>query len=405
MVGKKVFSQAGEYLAEFLTQRAEEDSQSQKVDIINIKLDEILNESSVNSSDEDKYLNIFQMSKEETMTYIKESLTEQLSLSTITNGIRDIPVDEMVQTIYNKLQYTDAKTSAQFKSIIGFLSVKFADIIKTVGSNYRQTNYNITQLNNKVSEQVYKALDYYIGGPEDKKRVYYKFVGNRLMVADGLDAAQQFIEVLRTNTVAQGGQAVASDSIMIGGATEDKIKKIFLNKETTINGNLNMTNGEINGVVVAARYNDLAELYTAPNIKDISAGLLMMINPDDSDDACQLIPHDGTNSIIGIISSTPGFILNTQLTENSVNDPNKLIKQIVPIALTGQVPIQMSCKTKKGDYIYQDNLNIGKCIAISFDNREVFELASGLKPIAIALETNSIDYDFVLNNKVLCKLI
>lgn len=401
MVGKKVFTQAGEYLAEFLSQKVHSDNVNLKVTSIETKLDEIL-KTTTSLSDEDKYLNIFQMSKEETMTYIKESLTEQLSLSTITNGIRDIPVDEMVQTIYNKLQYTDAKTSAQFKSIIGFLSVKFADIIKTVGSNYRQTNYNITQLNEKVSEQVYKALDYYIGGPEDKKRVYYKFVGNRLMVADGLGAAQQFIEVLRTNTVAQGGQAVVSDSIMIGGATEDKIKKIFLNKETTINGNLNMTNGEINGVVVAARYNDLAELYTAPNIKDISAGLLMMINPDDSDDACQLIPHDGTNAIIGVISSTPGFILNTQLTENSVKDPNKLI---IPIALTGQVPIQMSCKTKKGDYIYQDNLNIGKCIAISFDNREVFELASGLKPIAIALETNSIDYDFVLNNKVLCKLI
>lgn len=401
MVGKKVFTQAGEYLAEFLSQKVHSDNNNLKVTSIETKLDEIL-KTTTSLSDEDKYLNIFQMSKEETMTYIKESLTEQLSLSTITNGIRDIPVDEMVQTIYNKLQYTDAKTSAQFKSIIGFLSVKFADIIKTVGSNYRQTNYNITQLNNKVSEQVYKALDYYIGGPEDKKRVYYKFVGNRLMVADGLGAAQQFIEVLRTNTVAQGGQAVASDSIMIGGATEDKIKKIFLNKETTINGNLNMTNGEINGVVVAARYNDLAELYTAPNTKDISVGLLMMINPDDSDDACQLIPHDGTNAIIGVISSTPGFILNTQLTENSVNDPNKLI---IPIALTGQVPIQMSCKTKKGDYIYQDNLNVGKCIAISFDNREVFELASGLKPIAIALETNSIDYDFVLNNKVLCKLI
>lgn len=401
MVGKKVFTQAGEYLAEFLSQKTQSDNNNLKVTSIETKLDEIL-KTTTSLSDEDKYLNIFQMSKEETMTYIKESLTEQLSLSTITNGIRDIPVDEMVQTIYNKLQYTDAKTSAQFKSIIGFLSVKFADIIKTVGSNYRQTNYNITQLNEKVSEQVYKALDYYIGGPEDKKRVYYKFVGNRLMVADGLGAAQQFIEVLRTNTVAQGGQAVASDSIMIGGATEDKIKKIFLNKETTINGNLNMTNGEINGVVVAARYNDLAELYTTPNTKDISAGLLMMINPDDSDDACQLIPHDGTNAIIGVISSTPGFILNTQLTENSVKDPNKLI---IPIALTGQVPIQMSCKTKKGDYIYQDNLNIGKCIAISFDNREVFELASGLKPIAIALETNSIDYDFVLNNKVLCKLI
>lgn len=401
MVGKKVFTQAGEYLAEFLSQKVHSDNNNLKVTSIETKLDEIL-KTTTSLSDEDKYLNIFQMSKEETMTYIKESLTEQLSLSTITNGIRDIPVDEMVQTIYNKLQYTDAKTSAQFKSIIGFLSVKFADIIKTVGSNYRQTNYNITQLNNKVSEQVYKALDYYIGGPEDKKRVYYKFVGNRLMVADGLGAAQQFIEVLRTNTVSQGGQAVASDSIMIGGATEDKIKKIFLNKETTINGNLNMTNGEINGVVVAARYNDLAELYTAPNTKDISVGLLMMINPDDSDDACQLIPHDGTNAIIGVISSTPGFILNTQLTENSVNDPNKLI---IPIALTGQVPIQMSCKTKKGDYIYQDNLNVGKCIAISFDNREVFELASGLKPIAIALETNSIDYDFVLNNKVLCKLI
>ena len=366
MSGKKVFTHAGELLANFF-------STKRKIDIKANKQEEILNYIGKTENltgvevDIKEFEKQYELTKTQALTEIDNSIHKRFSNYKITDGVKEIPVNEMVQRLYHELKNLDATTQAQFQAVTGFMSIKMAEQIKNAQEQYRQFSYNISKGNDSIANLTKKSLDYFAGGEADLNRVYYRFFGNRLSVANGIKNNQQWIEVFRINTATVDGQAQAGTEFRIGGASGEHIQTISLNKPTNVNGDLKVSNGEIHGIVTTARFADLAEYYTCN--QKLPAGTLVGMNTEESkydsstyneldpDQVSEIKKYNKWTEFIGVVSDKPGFVLNQTSKEEGYQSKEGLYN--LPIVLTGRSPIKLVNKGRRGDAIFVPIKSVG----------------------------------------------
>jgi hypothetical protein len=89
------------------------------------------------------------------------------------------------------------------------------------------------------------------------------------------------------------------------------------------------------GTATAALWGDLAERYSCPVTEP---GTVVEVSRDENWDV-EPITEDGTDRVYGVISTTPGYILNCQLEDG------------VDIALVGRVPVKVKGVVNKGDFL------------------------------------------------------
>lgn len=370
MSGKKVFTHAGELLANFF-------STKRKIDTKANKQEEILNyigkTENLTGTEVDirEFQKQYELAKTQALTEIDNAIHKRFSNYKITDGVKEIPVNEMVQRLYHELKNLDATTQAQFNAISSFMSIKMAEQIKRTQEHYRTFSYSISKANDNIANLTKRSLDYFRGGENDLGRIYHRFEGNRLLVANGNKTNQQWIELFRINSASVGGQAQAGTDFRIGGASGEHIQTISLNKPTNVNGNLKVTNGEIHGIVTTARFADVAEFYSCN--RQLPAGTLVGINnvePDcDSGSYDEDVPdkvgeiklYNTHTEYLGVVSSKPGFILNKPFNLDASCKIGDGLWSI-PIVLTGRSPVKLINKGKRGDSIFVPNKIIGKNI-------------------------------------------
>src|SRR5574344_63250 len=99
--GKKVFTKAGEYLAEFLLTNENKKEDSSLIETLN----------KINSTDysgpSKDYLDSFSINKEQLIEYFKAQLFKELNFYNITDGTKEILVQEATQKLFNELKYLE----------------------------------------------------------------------------------------------------------------------------------------------------------------------------------------------------------------------------------------------------------------------------------------------------------
>jgi hypothetical protein len=106
--------------------------------------------------------------------------------------------------------------------------------------------------------------------------------------------------------------------------------------------------GELNATANRAKYADVAEMYLTDKYYD--KGTVLSHCSDDY----ECILFNELNPIMGVVSSAPGYLLNSEAGYNSIH-------KYVPIALTGRVPVKTKCTIRKGQHIIGDINNPGFC--------------------------------------------
>jgi Xaa-Pro aminopeptidase len=107
MSGKKVFTHAGELLANFF-------STKRKIDIKANKQEEILNYIGKTENltgievDIREFKKQYELTKTQALTEIDNSIHKKFFNYKITDGVKEIPVNEMVQRLYHELKNLDA---------------------------------------------------------------------------------------------------------------------------------------------------------------------------------------------------------------------------------------------------------------------------------------------------------
>lgn len=158
MSGKKVFTHAGELLANFF-------STKRKIDIKANKQEEILNyigktENLTNIEvDIKEFEKQYELTKTQALTEIDNSIHKKFFNYKITDGVKEIPVNEMVQRMYHELKNLDATAQAQFRAVTGFMSIKMADQIKNTQEYYRQLSYDIRKGDESTRQYVDDRID------------------------------------------------------------------------------------------------------------------------------------------------------------------------------------------------------------------------------------------------------
>lgn len=395
MSGKKVFTAAGEKLAEFLVLNQETEAEVQALNnvlaTINSKEDSVT----------EQFININNMTKKEIFNFFTEQVKLFLDNLNITNGEKEVHLLDITQEMYNTFKYQKITSEAQFNALNKFLGTKLADIIKTIGALNRSYQVADTNLNKSIANLVYKPLDYFVGGENDRARIYYKFNGAKLLVSNGIVDNQRFFEVFRVESVANAEQTatVLGDTISIG--IDDQFTDVVIAKPTKVIGDVTLEDGELIGTAIVSRYGDVAEYYTTD--KEHSAGTLMMI---DVQGDLEVRINDNTAAFIGVVSDKPGFILNEEL-KKDVTDTNLCIpeyhndnlpmneaKYVAPIVLTGKTPVKVhttpSAKgvVSKGDVLFPSPLINGVAIAIPFKDSYQFEIDNKTKSFGIALTSS-----------------
>lgn len=382
--GKKVFTKAGEYLAEFLLT-----NEKRKEDVNLLETIDKLNSTSY-SGPTQAYMESFDISKEQLIEFFKSELNKELNFLRITDGTKEIILQEAVQKTFNEVKYLDTLTQAQFEALSEMFCERLAKIFETLGLHNRKFTRFFQQLATDLANLMYKPMDYFIGGENDKTRLYYRFDSAQLLISNGSgNSAGNFKEIFKVTSKVVGTKEELGDTIIIGGTEVDSpFKKIQFMKEIISGENITLTgDAELIGTALRARYADLAELYTSNN--PYEPGTLVQISIDNYKDldGYQLTIYDPSTSVgcFGIVSHKPGFILNHTLESNW---------SVIPIVLTGQSPVNISNQCIKGDYIYPSPFFVdsGCAIAIAPDKRLEFERNYPLlKCLGQALDSDSTD--------------
>lgn len=97
----------------------------------------------------------------------------------------------------------------------------------------------------------------------------------------------------------------------------------------------NITANVFNGISTKARYADLAEKYTTGDT-DLPAGTAVAVGLDD---CCEVEPAKASNLCIGVVSTDPAFMMNSEIEGQY-------------IALKGRVPVRVKGAVKKGEAVY-----------------------------------------------------
>lgn len=388
--GKKVFTKAGEYLAEFLLTQ-----ENKKEDKSLIETLDKINSTSYSGPTKD-YMDSFSINKEQLIEYFKAQLLKELNFYNITDGTKEILIQEATQKLFNDVKYLDVLTQAQFEALSEMTTERLAHIFQELGLQRRKFTRFFQQLAQEIANLMYKPLDYFIGGENDKTRIYYRFDAGQLLVSNGQgNAAGNFREIFKVNSIVNGTSYSLGDTIVIGGTEANSpFTKLRFTKEIHADKNIVMGNGaELIGTALKARYADLAEFYTA-NVQ-YPAGTLLQMEIDNKKEY-QLTIYDPSTSVgcFGVVSYKPGFILNHALESEF---------PIVPIVMTGQTPVDIVGRCRKGDYIYPSPtfVDIGKAVAVKPEDRYQFESKwPMLKCIGQALETDNYDE----SKKVNCRI-
>ena len=396
MSGKKVFTNAGEKLAEFLINKKQSDIESANFTSIL----ETINSST--PTVEQQFLRISTMSKEEVISYFTEQVRLFLNNLNITNGEKDVHLLEITQELFNNVKYQEITSLAQFEAINSFLGTKLADIVKSIGSLNRLYRIGDTRLNGLIADLLNKPLEYFRGSStDDLSKIYYRFDRNALNVANGKSSGQLFHEVMRVSSVSDAtnpGSFVIGDVIHLGLDTQ--FTKIYLEKPTTVKGNLTLDGGELIGTAIKSRYGDIAEYYSAD--KEYTAGTLLMVDTESNREATI---NNNLAPLIGVVSHKPGFILNEELKDDVLIDDNNvpiynenldlnISKYILPMVLTGKTPVKVHSlpiaqgRINKGDILFPSMEIPGVAVAVPFNDSYQFEIDIKRKPIGIALSAS-----------------
>lgn len=400
MSGKKVFTHAGEKLAEFLISKKNKDIISNNFNTIF----ETVND--VQPTVEQEFIKVSNMSKEEIVSFFTEQIELFLNNLNITNGEKEVHLLDITQELFNSFKYQEITSLAQFEALNSFLGTKLADIVKTIGSLNRSYQVANNKINKTIAELVYKPLEYFQGGQQDKHKIYYRFNGATLMVSNGVANAQKFSEVFRVESVPNADQStdnpassVLGDSIIVG--IDEQFKNIELSKPTKVKGDLTLEGGELLGTAIKSRYGDIAEYYSAD--KEYSAGTLLMVNVESD---LESTINNNTAPLIGVVSYKPGFILNEELKDDYTLEDSEFpeyhndnlsynkSKCILPIVLTGKTPTKMHSlpfaqgKINKGDILFPSSEIQGVAVAVPFEDSYKFEIDNKRKPIGIVLSSS-----------------
>jgi len=107
----------------------------------------------------------------------------------------------------------------------------------------------------------------------------------------------------------------------------------------------------VNGILWAtaqnAKYADIAEYYETDTTYE--PGDILMVGEDAE---CTLA--DGSMPLMGVCSTQPAYLMNTEIEELVDEDGEKLIKHFAPVALKGRIPVKITGSAKRGDYIILD---------------------------------------------------
>ena len=379
--GKKVFTKAGEYLAEFLLT-----NEKRKEDVVLLETIDKLNSTSYSGATQ-AYNDSFTIDKEQLQEFFKNELLKELSLLRITDGTKDIILQEALQKTFNEVKYIDTLTRAHFEAIAEMVCERIAEIFHELGTHNRKFTRSFQQLAAEIAALYQKPLDYFVGGTDDKSRLYYRFDSAQLLISNAKgNSAGNFKELFKVTSKVVGTAEELGDEIVFGGTEADSpFKKIRFTKEITTDKNITLTgDAELIGTAMKARYADLAELYTSDT--PYEPGTLVQINPSNKDsEDWQLTIYNPQMDIgyFGVVSHKPGFILNHKLeSEHSV----------IPIVMSGQTPVNVSNKCFKGDYIYPSPYysDFGCAVAIEPIKRLNFEKDYPLlKCIGQVLDTDS----------------
>ena len=136
------------------------------------------------------------------------------------------------------------------------------------------------------------------------------------------------------NSVTTSGSGISASTT--SGAVTINSNATNANTANTIvfrDGSGNFSAGLITATATTARYSDLAENYLADAIYE--PGTVLMIGGEKE----VTIAQEETTKVAGVVSTAPGYIMNSECTGNFV----------VAIALTGRVPCKVVGTVKKGD--------------------------------------------------------
>ena len=100
------------------------------------------------------------------------------------------------------------------------------------------------------------------------------------------------------------------------------------------NGNVDAT-GVFNGTATSAQYADLAEKYTSGAV-DLLAGTAVAVG---TDDCCEVVPATASNFCIGVVSTDPAYMMNSEAEGQY-------------IGLKGRLPVRVKGPVLKGQAVY-----------------------------------------------------
>ena len=169
-------------------------------------------------------------------------------------------------------------------------------------------------------------------------------IANNSVTVDKLNVASSTLTVdtLVANTIT-GTADIASQVALTADNTSNATKYITFSDSPTGNQGLktdtglfyNPASNVLTTTATQAQYADLAEKYTSD--KEYEEGTIMCIGGHAETTACNI---DHCQSIAGVVSDIPAYLMNHDLEGTSVN-----------IALTGRVPVKICGPVRKGDMI------------------------------------------------------
>ena len=400
MSGKKVFTHAGEKLAEFLITFKNDINSNLNLSqaIINI-----LGNSSSTSNIYEKFNASHQITREETIAFFKTEIAKELDFMNVTDGKKKILITEMVQTLYNRVNHLTAVDRSTYIALREVTLQHLADIYRNRELDYRKFTEKDDALTTEIANLMFKPIDYFEGGKNDKDRLFYRFRGNILEMSNGAGTNVKDEEIFRVEQInaTTKNQNKIGKALSIGGLATGSIEHVDFTKPVTVEGNVTLNNGEFIGVATKSRFADLAEYYISD--EEHRPGTLLQISNDyNKEKQSEVCIFNFTSGMpcIGVVSDNPGFYLNEEL-----RDDTNLIT--LPVVLTGRSPVRVYGTVEKGDALYPGSLIPGTAQAVSpLDRATIKELEEmGLTRIGYALESyRPIEID-TLNNHIYESLI
>ena len=400
MSGKKVFTHAGEKLAEFLITFKNDINSNLN---LSQAISNILDNTSATAGIYQKFNDSHAITREDTISFFKTEITKELDYLNVTDGKKKIIITEMVQYLYNSLQHLTAVDRSTYIALREVVLQHLADIYRTRELDYRKFTEKDDWLTTEIANLMFKPLDYFEGGKNEKDRLFYKCSGNRFEISNGAGTNVKSEELFRVEQInaTTKNQNKIGEALTIGGLVGSSIKHVDFSKPVNVEGNLTLNNGELIGTATRSRFADLAEYYTSD--EEYRPGTLLQISKEYHSEVCIYNPNSGM-PCIGVVSDKPGFYLNDEL-----RDIQDLC--IVPVVLTGKSAVRVLGPVEKGDILYPSLIESGKAQAISPLNLEkIKELESkyilrigyaleSYQPIEIDTENN-----FIYENLILAKL-